>query len=122
MKNLDEEALTLVAAYFGALAVPMRLRILSELRDGERSVGEITSALGCTQANISKHLAVLAQSGLVAKSHRGTSVYYRFADDSVYQLCEVVCGQLDRRFAAEAAHRRGLREVAQHAAGRMSRR
>lgn len=121
MNNLEEEALALVATYFGALAVPMRLRILSELREGERSVGEITSALGCTQANVSKHLAGLAQSGLVAKSHRGTNVYYRFADDSVYELCELVCDHLDRHFAEEAAHRRGLREVARLAAGRMPR-
>jgi DNA-binding transcriptional ArsR family regulator len=60
MKNLDEDALALVARYFGALSVPMRLKILSQLRDGERNVGEITAATGCTQANVSKHLAVLA--------------------------------------------------------------
>lgn len=119
MRNLDEDALELVANYFGALAVPMRLRILSELRDGERNVGELTSTLGCTQANVSKHLALLGQSGLVAKAHRGTSVYYRFADDSVYQLCELVCDHLDRRFTEEAAHRRGLRDVALLAAGRL---
>ena len=118
MKNLDEEALELVARYFGALSVPMRLRILSQLREGERNVGEITAATGCTQANVSKHLAVLAQNGLVAKTQRGTSAYYRFADDSVYRLCELVCAQLDRRFAAEATRHQGLGDVARAAVGR----
>jgi len=105
MKNFDDDALELVAQYFGALAVPMRLKILNQLRDGERNVGEITAATGCTQANVSKHLAVLAHSGLVAKTQRGTSAYYRFADESVYRLCELVCDQLDRRFAQEAVQR-----------------
>lgn len=115
MKNLDQEALALVARYFGALSVPMRLRILSQLREGERNVGEITEATGCSQANASKHLAVLAQSGLVAREHRGTSVYYRFADDTVYRLCDLVCEQLDRRFAEQAAQRRSLGNAARAA-------
>lgn len=118
MKNLDEDALTLVARYFGALSVPARLRILSELRDGERNVGEITDATGGTQANVSKHLGVLAQSGLVAKTQRGTSAYYRFADETVYRLCDLVCGQLDRRFAEEAEQRRAVSKAARAAAAR----
>lgn len=118
MKNLDEDALALVAQYFGALSVPMRLKILNQLRDGERNVSEITAATGCTQANVSKHLAVLAQNGLVAKTQRGTSAYYRFADESVYRLCELVCEQLDRRFTGEAARRRAFADAARVAAGR----
>lgn len=112
MTDLDDDALAPIAAYFGALAVPMRLRILSELRTGERSVGEITSALGCTQANISKHLAVLVQAGLAARSHRGTKAYYRAADETVYELCDLVCGHLDRQYINEAAHRSSLHDVA----------
>lgn len=105
MKNLDDDALELVAQYFSALAVPMRLKILNQLRDGERNVGEITAATGCTQANVSKHLAMLAHNGLVAKTQRGTSAYYRIADESIYRLCELVCDQLDRRFEEEALRR-----------------
>jgi len=118
MKNLDDDALALVARYFAALSVTMRLRILSQLREGERNVGEITDATGCTQANVSKHLGVLALSGLVAKSHRGTNVYYRFADETVYRLCDLACGQLDRRFSEEAAQRRALGSAARAAATR----
>lgn len=121
MKNLDDEALALVARYFGALAVPMRLRILNQLREGERNVGEITAATGCTQANVSKHLGVLAQSGLVAKDQRGTSAYYRFADETVYRLCDLVCEQLDRRFTMEAAQRRAVGKAARAAGTRAPR-
>ena len=116
MKNLDDDALALVAQYFAALAVPMRLKIMNHLREGERNVGELTLATGCTQANVSKHLAVLAHSGLVAKTQRGTSAYYRFADESVYRLCDLVCGQLDRQFAQEADRRRAFAAAARRRA------
>ncbi len=118
MRNLDQQELELVARYFGALSVSMRLKILRQLRDGERNVGELTAAIGGTQANISKHLAVLAQNGLVAKTQRGTSAYYRFADESVYRLCELVCEQLDRRFTEEAARHHGFGEAARATVGR----
>ena len=116
MRNLDDDALALVAQYFAALAVPMRLKILNQLRDGELNVGELTAATGCTQANVSKHLAVLAQSGLVAKTQRGTSAYYRFANESVYRLCDLVCDQLDRHFAQEAERRRAFGRAARRRA------
>ncbi len=64
MRNLDDDALAVVARYFGALAVPMRLRIMNCLRDGERNVSEITAQTGCTQANVSKHLALPARADL----------------------------------------------------------
>ncbi len=117
MKNLNDDALAMVARYFGALSVPMRLKIMNSLRDGERNVSEITAETGCTQANVSKHLALLAQNGLVAKTQRGTNAYYRFADENVYRLCELVCAQLDRRYAQEATQRMALAR-----AGRAARR
>ncbi|HSQ05347.1 MAG TPA: metalloregulator ArsR/SmtB family transcription factor [Burkholderiales bacterium] len=102
MEKFDDDALEQVARYFAALAVPMRLKILNALRGGERNVGELTEQTGCTQANVSKHLAVLAQNGLVQKAARGTSAYYSIADPSTYELCDVVCGQIGRRYAGQA--------------------
>ena len=99
LRKLDDNAMEEVARYFAALAVPTRLKILDALRDGERNVGELTGLTGCTQANVSKHLATLAASGLVAKAPRGTSVYYRIADPRVYELCDLVCGQVGRRLS-----------------------
>jgi len=102
MKRLDDAALEQLARFFGALAVPMRLKILNALRDGERNVGELTELTQCTQANVSKHLALLALNGLVKKSPRGTSVYYRIADARTYQLCDMVCGQIGSRYMEQA--------------------
>jgi DNA-binding transcriptional ArsR family regulator len=104
MKDLPVEALRDVASYFQALSEPTRLRILNLLRDGEQSVGRLAELCECTAANVSRHLSLLAQQGLVARDARGTSVYYRIADASVYRLCDLVCGSVGRR-AAQAARR-----------------
>jgi len=66
----------------------------------------LTELFGCSQANVSKHLAVLSQGGLVRKTARGTSVFYRVADPGTYQLCDLVCGQIAKRYAEEEKLRR----------------
>ena len=103
MQGMPPQALEQVAAYFQVLSEPTRLEILNLLRQGERNVGDLAQACGCTSANISRHLAVLMQRGLVARDSRGTSVYYRIADDSVYALCDLVCGAVARRLERAAA-------------------
>ena len=102
MEGMPIEALEQVAAYFQALSEPTRLQILNFLRKGERNVGELARLCGCTAANISRHLAMLAQHGLVVRESRGTSVYYRIADPSVYDLCDVVCGNIARQIERTA--------------------
>ncbi|MEO8309608.1 MAG: metalloregulator ArsR/SmtB family transcription factor [Caldimonas sp.] len=106
MEGLSTEALHQVAAYFQALAEPTRLQILNLLRDGELNVGELAQRCGFTSANVSRHLAYLTRHGLVARESRGTSVYYRIADDSVYKLCDLVCGSIARQLESQAAERR----------------
>jgi DNA-binding transcriptional ArsR family regulator len=107
MEGLPSEALTQVAAYFQALSEPTRLQILNLLRSQERSVGELAQLCDCSAANISRHLALLSRRGMVARESRGTSVFYRIADASVYALCDLVCGsiakQLDRSLQERAA-------------------
>lgn len=98
MQGLSAEALEQVASYFQALSEPTRLHILNLLREGEHNVGELAQACGYTSANISRHLSVLMQHGLVERESRGTAVYYRMADESVYALCDLVCGSLARQF------------------------
>jgi len=102
MQGLSPEALEQVAAYFQALSEPTRLRILNLLREGERNVGDLALACGYTAANVSRHLAMLMQHGLVARESRGTSVYYRIADESVYALCDLVCDNIARKLARSA--------------------
>lgn len=108
MEGLPIEALGQVAAYFQALSEPTRLRILSLLRDGERSVGELAQLCDYTSANISRHLAILSKHGLVARDSRGTSVFYRIADESVYALCDLVCGSIARQFEQSARERQAF--------------
>jgi len=102
MKTLDDRALTHVADYFRALSEPQRLKALNALRERPRNVSELTTVLGCSQANASKHLATLARHGLVSRQSQGTNAYYEIADPRVYQLCDIVCGQLAQNFAAQA--------------------
>lgn len=105
MQNLSAEALAQVAAYFRALSEPARLRLLNLLRSSERSVGELAEATGYSAANVSRHLALLAQHGLLAREVRGTSVFYAIADPAVYELCNLVCDNLARRFERTAPQR-----------------
>jgi DNA-binding transcriptional ArsR family regulator len=103
MEGMPPEALEHVAAYFQALAEPTRLRILDLLRRREHNVGELALRCGCTSANVSRHLALLTQRGLVARDGRGASVYYRVADESVYGLCDLVCGAVARQLQRSAS-------------------
>lgn len=105
MEELPLEALEQVAHYFQALSDPTRLRILTLLQGGERNVGELAQLCDFTSANISRHLALLSKHGLVARTSRGTSVFYRIADESVYALCDLVCGSIARQFEQTALAR-----------------
>jgi len=101
---LPEDLADLIARRFRALGDPMRVRILDLLRDQERSVGAIATQLGAGQQNVSKHLAVLVDSRMLARRKTGTTVLYRIADDAVFALCEQICGSLQ----AQAAELNGL--------------
>lgn len=122
MEGLPPEALSQVAAYFQALSEPTRLQILNLLRSGERNVGELAQACGYTSANISRHLSLLMQHGLVAREGRGTAVYYRIADESVYALCDLVCGNIARQLERSAQGRKAFARARASAAPARSRR
>ncbi len=105
MKQLPEGALVEVAAYFQVLAEPTRLQILNILRAGERNVGELAQMCGFTAANVSRHLALMTQQGLVERESRGTSAYYRIADAAIFELCDLVCGNIARQMDKSAERR-----------------
>jgi DNA-binding transcriptional ArsR family regulator len=85
-----------VASRFRALSEPMRLKILRRLARGEASVGEIVGEVGGTQANVSKHLAVLHDSALVDRRKDGTRTVYRIADPALLKICSIVCAGVER--------------------------
>ncbi len=97
---LPEPVIDLVAQRFRVLGEPMRIRLLEALRDGETTVQELTAKLGASQQNVSKHLGVLHQAGIVSRRKEGTFVRYEVADTGVYALCELVCGDLQRQVSS----------------------
>ena len=109
---LPDEAVDLVAARFRILGEPIRIRILQTLRDGERTVSELVSAVRSTQPNVSKHLRILQEAGFVTRRQAGNSVYCAIGDPSVFELCDVVCGSISdhlergAKLAGELAARR----------------
>ena len=102
MKDLPEQALEEIAAYFQVFAEPTRLKILNLLREKELNVGTLAELSGYSVANISRHLALLAQNGIVVRESRGVSAFYRIADRSIYAMCELVCDNIARRYEQSA--------------------
>ncbi len=102
--DMSPEALELVASRFRVMSEPVRLRILQALeRNGEMSIGELAGMLSLSQPNVSKHVKTLIDSGLVARRQEGNTVYCTICDDSVFELCDVVCSSLRERLSAQAA-------------------
>lgn len=99
--NMSLEALELVAERFKALSEPIRLRILQELHQGEMSVSEITQAIESSQPNVSKHLKLLQDAGLLARRQEGNTVYYSISDKVVFDICEIVCNSLREKLSAK---------------------
>jgi DNA-binding transcriptional ArsR family regulator len=94
---LPEPLVELIARRFRVIGEPMRIRLLDHLRAGEGTVQELTQAVGASQQNVSKHLGVLHEAGIVARRKEGTQAYYRVVDDGVFALCETVCGSVQRQ-------------------------
>ena len=101
-KTLSDEALRLVATTFRVLGEPLRLRLVQELIARERTVTELTSAVGGTQPNVSKHLKLLLEAGLVSRRQEGAAVFYAIADPLAVELCDLVCARLASRLDAQA--------------------
>ena len=88
---MSDKMLDLVARRFRTLGEPYRLRILQELQAGEKSVGELVAALEGNQPNVSKHLQILSDAGLIGRRREGTSIFYAISDPMVFKLCTLVC-------------------------------
>ena len=108
-KPLAPETMRAVAERFKVLAEPARLSVLNELRGGPRSVSELIEATGLNQANLSKHLQLLHAHGFVARRRDGAFVIYALADRSVFELCDIMCGQLKRRADEQVTRLRAVR-------------
>jgi ArsR family transcriptional regulator len=105
MSSNRQELLQLHASVCKGLADPKRLLIIDALRDGELSVGAICSLLDLPQANVSQHLSILRDKGLVRTRRDGQFIYYSLSSAKIIEamdlLREVMAEQLVVPAAAE---------------------
>lgn len=101
-RSLSDEALELIARRFAVLAEPMRLRLVHALFDAEKNVNTLAGQTGGTQANVSRHLQTLANAHILARRKEGLQVFYSIADPSIYKLCNLVCGSIEKQLTKQA--------------------
>ena len=106
--TIPDEFLELMAEKFRMLADATRLAILRSLMAGERNVSQVVLETGRGQANVSKHLKLLAESGLVARRKEGLQVFYRLNDPVVERLCTQVCETIVEGAESELKRNRSL--------------
>ncbi|MDP1860760.1 MAG: metalloregulator ArsR/SmtB family transcription factor [Gemmatimonadaceae bacterium] len=99
-RTMSPELITLVSERFKALSDPARLRLLSALRPGDQSVGALVEQTGLSQANASKHLALLHALGFVRRRKEGLFVHYSLADQGIFRLCDLMCGRIESEVKA----------------------
>jgi DNA-binding transcriptional ArsR family regulator len=111
MSEISITALAQVAEYFKVLSEVSRLQVLNCLRSGPKSVTEIVEATGLGQANVSKHLKVLTQVGMVSRHPYGVSVFYQISDPVIFELCEVVCDRIATRLLEQVQQLEQIKEI-----------
>ena len=111
MLNPSPQALSTVAEFFKVLSEVSRLQVLCCLKAGTKNVTEIIAETGLGQANVSKHLKVLTQAGMVTRQPQGINVFYEIADPIIFDLCEIVCDRLAIRLDEQVQQLQELRTL-----------
>ncbi|MEE9385395.1 MAG: metalloregulator ArsR/SmtB family transcription factor [Nannocystaceae bacterium] len=99
-RNLTDDGFAAVARQFRLLSEPIRLKILHGLQDGAKNVGALVALVGSSQANVSKHLGLLREEGMVSRSKRGNEAIYAIADPRLFTLCKLVCASIEERLTS----------------------
>ena len=100
---LSEEAIDATADFFKLLSEPSRLKILCTLKGKSRNVTEVMVLSGLGQANVSKHLKLMARAGLVKRTPQGTSAYYEIENPAIFSLCDLACATLSIQLQQQAS-------------------
>ena len=90
MKRVDDQIFLMHAEVCKAMASPVRLKILNALRNGEQSVEAMVRSLKVRKANLSQHLAILRQRGIVATRREGLNIFYRCANPKMLKACAIL--------------------------------
>lgn len=85
-----QEHIETAARALKSIAHPLRLKVLCVLGDQEACVQEIVDAVGTSQSNISQHLAILRDNGVLVTRKDANRVFYRVGDHRTLQLIEVM--------------------------------
>lgn len=101
-QKLSPRGVQLVAERFKVLSEPARLNLLMVLEAGEQNVTSLVNTTGLTQANVSKHLAILMGVGMVDRRKEGVSAFYFIADPTIFELCDLMCHRIERTLAANS--------------------
>ena len=99
-ERFSGEVLVMLAERFKVFSEPMRLKLVYSLMDGEKSVSQLVRDTGGLQANVSKHLGMLLDAGVVGRRKQGLHTYYKVTDTSVYEICDLMCDSIQDRLAA----------------------
>lgn len=105
--NLDP-VFAAVAKYFALLSDPTRLKILHTICRAERHVSAIVAATGASQTNVSRHLALLHQAGVVTRRKVRNTVFYKVADPMFADVCRTVCVHVANRIESHGPLREEL--------------
>jgi DNA-binding transcriptional ArsR family regulator len=111
MLEASPQALSPVANYLKVLSEVSRLQVLCCLKPGAKNVTEIIEATELGQANVSKHLKVLTEAGIVTRQPQGVSVYYQIVDPIIFQICEMVCDRLSVRLQEQTQQLQELADL-----------
>lgn len=100
--NLTDEALATVAALFRSLGEVTRLKLLRLMEGNEMTVGQLAETINTSQANVSKHLKVLINAGVLTRRAQGTAAYYTIGDPMILQICDIICDGMVERAKVQA--------------------
>jgi DNA-binding transcriptional ArsR family regulator len=87
---VHEEDIQQAVRCLKALAHPTRISILCHLRDGEKTVYELQTLLACTQSNVSQHLSIMRERGILITRKEANQVYYAVKNPEMFRLLDVV--------------------------------
>jgi DNA-binding transcriptional ArsR family regulator len=108
----QDQVFSAVARYFSLLSEPTRLKILHTICSSEHSVTAIVNATGASQTNVSRHLSLLHQAGVVSRRKERNVVFYQVNDPTFAEVCRTVCVQIASRIDDRAPLRDELIEFA----------
>jgi len=103
----DRHLYELHASICQTLAHPRRLEVIDRLRAGEMTVTDLAEALQISQPNMSQHLALMKQKGILTARRDGLNVYYRLASPKIVKACELMREVLVDHLEASVATARG---------------